>query len=175
MKELRLVSAIALALPLIAIAGCGGGGISTYGASNGAKTFTIATIATAIEISPPEPWPDAIITGYSTGSYSCNVSEDAACIVEIGYDPITDELDPGAIPSFNTGDSGEAYFGTDAWDGIWRFDAKTDPNDVGVEVCTASVTLDYNQTNGYVPLYCGSNAAGMVATPSSCFVDEGSP
>jgi hypothetical protein len=44
MKELRLVSAIALALPLIAIAGCGGGGISTYAVGCSGLTISFLSL-----------------------------------------------------------------------------------------------------------------------------------
>lgn len=90
--------------------------------------------------------------------------------MEIGYNLATGELDPGAIPSFNTGSSGEAYFGTDAYDGTWSFFAKDGPNDVQQsQICTASITIPVpSEVNGQVLLVCGSDDAEMVATPSSC-------
>jgi hypothetical protein len=73
MKKSWFVSAIALSLPLTVIVGCGGGGISTYGATNAQNMFTIVTTVSAVQ--PSDPWPDAIITGYAApGSYSCDVS-----------------------------------------------------------------------------------------------------
>ena len=168
MKNYRIIIATVLAMPLIMILGCGSGGTSTYGASSAQNKFTIVTMESAGP--PSEAWPNAIITGQAVpGTYSCTAGEDSNCIVGIGYNILTNELDPGDIPSFNTGDLGEVYFGTNAVDGQWSFDAKTDPQDVGVEMCTASITIPVPyEVNYYVPLVCGSHNAEMVATPSSC-------
>jgi hypothetical protein len=168
MKTLRLLSGMILALVFVVIVGCGGSGAATYGDTSASQMFTIVTTATDSS-GVSGVWDNAAITGAAAADdYTCDIYDDPNCIVYIGtYDPITDELLTGSIPGFNTGSSGEAYFGTEASDATWTFNAASDGF-----ACTAQTTVTWDMLSGLVPLQgCSSITTSMEASPGSCVIE----
>jgi hypothetical protein len=88
-------------------------------------------------------------------------------VIGLGF---PDAIYENGITSFSTNSSGAADFGTDAFGAEWNFYA----TDNGSSQCpngSASVTVS---GEGPVKLICGQNYAEMVATPSSCLVNQNS-
>jgi hypothetical protein len=173
MRNLYNLCAITLASLSVLVVGCGGGGTPFYGAS-GKPYFAITTNAHEGSSTSYESWPKVTITGYADANSLanfCDASTDKYCIADIGNaSPYA--ITQNGISAFKTNGSGQADFGTDAIGAEWYFYA-TDNDSTQCNGGTASLTTITGESTGaYVTLTCGSNAADMIATPSSCVDNE---
>jgi hypothetical protein len=181
MTNLKSVFAIALASLSVLAVGCGGGGAiptpPSFGSTSASSPYFFVQTTTSSSGGSGEAWGQVSVTGYARpNTFSCDVTTDTNCIpnvgdVGIGYGALTENN----INAFTTNDYGQANFYTDAQPGVWRFYASGPTNSNCPSTSASFETLQNSSDGSTVGLVCGSNPAGMVATPSSCYVHEGSP
>lgn len=160
------------AMLLMMVIGCGGGGSSTptsYGATNDSSAGFFK-IQTSTGPNTAEAWGNVQITGYANyNTVTCDVTTDSNCIADIGNVGLLDgALTKNEISYFDTNSNGEAYFYTEAQSAEWTLYANgAEPS--GCTSTQSSFITPENSGNGYVvDIPCGSNPAGMIASPASC-------
>lgn len=176
MKNIYIFSATLLALSVSFFStGCNGSSDSVprYGAkSASANYFKIQTITTKIVNTSIEAWGNTTISGYADpNTVPCDPTNDSDCIAQVGG-PYQAAIPQNQINSFKTNGSGLAYFATDAQAAKWFFEANGPSGTYCPATNATATTLRYSSTGTLVSLECGANTATMLATPSSCIIDQ---